>query len=65
LVVGKAIRPRLYVSYTVGLLDPMNMFRVRYQLSRRFAVQTQTNTQGDTGGDILYGIETDQLFGIE
>ncbi len=65
LVVGKAIRPRLYVSYTVGLLDPMNMFRVRYQLSRRFALQTQTNTQGDTGGDILYGIETDRLFGIE
>jgi autotransporter translocation and assembly factor TamB len=65
LVVGKTFRNRLYVSYTVGLLDPMNMFRVRYQLSRHWAVQSQTNTQGDTGGDILYGIESDRFLGIE
>jgi autotransporter translocation and assembly factor TamB len=65
LVVGKSIHPRLYVSYTVGLLDPLNMFRVRYQLSRHWAVQSQANSQGDTGGDILYGIETDSFLGIE
>lgn len=65
LVVGKALRPRLYVSYTVGLLDPISMFRVRYQLSRHWALQSQTNTQGDTGGDILYGIESDGFLGID
>lgn len=65
LVVGKAIRPRLYVSYTVGLLDPMNVFRVRYQLSRHWAAQSQANSQGDTGGDILYGIESDAFLGYD
>lgn len=65
LTVGKEIRPRLYVSYTVGLLDPVNMFRVRYQLSRRWALQSQANTQGDTGGDILYGIESDHFLGMD
>lgn len=65
LVVGKALHPRLYVSYTVGLLDPLNMFRVRYQLAPHWAIQSQANSQGDTGGDILYGIETDKFLGIE
>lgn len=65
LVVGKALRPRLYVSYTVGLLDPLSTFRVRYQLSRHWALQSQTNTQGDAGADILYGLETDGFLGID
>lgn len=63
LVVGKALAPRLYVSYGIGLLDPVNILQVRYQLSRRFAAQSKTTTDGDAGGDILYGVETDSLFG--
>ncbi len=58
-VVGTALHPKLYVSYSVGLLDPINIFQVRYQLSRRFALQSITTSDGDTGGDIIYGIETD------
>jgi translocation and assembly module TamB len=60
-VVGSALSPKLYVSYSVGLLDPVNLFQVRYQLSRRFALQSVTTSEGDTGGDIIYGIETDGL----
>lgn len=65
LVVGKAVVPKLYISYSIGLLDPMNLFRARYQLSDRWAVQSQTNSQGDAGGDFLYGIETDKFLGMD
>lgn len=55
LTVGKYLSPRLYVNYSVGLLDAVNRLQMRYQLSRRFTLQTETGAA--TGGDILYTIE--------
>ena len=55
LTVGKYLSPRLYVNYSVGLLDAVNRLQMRYELSRRFTLQTETGTA--TGGDILYTIE--------
>ncbi|MFA7594205.1 MAG: translocation/assembly module TamB domain-containing protein [Thiohalobacteraceae bacterium] len=55
LTVGKYLSPRLYINYSVGLIDAVNRLQLRYQLSRRFSVQTETGTA--TGGDILYTIE--------
>jgi translocation and assembly module TamB len=55
LTVGKYLSPRLYVNYSVGLLDAANRFQMRYQLSKRLSVQTETGTA--TGGDLLYTIE--------
>lgn len=55
LSVGKYLSPRLYVNYSVGLLDAVNRLQMRYQLSRRLTLQTETGTA--TGGDILYTIE--------
>lgn len=55
LTVGKYLSPRLYLNYSVGLLDAANRLQIRYQLSRHLSVQTETGTE--TGGDILYTIE--------
>lgn len=55
LTVGKYLSPRLYINYSVGLLDAANRLQMRYELSKRISVQTETGTA--TGGDILYTIE--------
>lgn len=55
LTVGKYLSPRLYLNYSVGLLDAANRLQIRYQLSRHLSVQTETGAEA--GGDILYTIE--------
>ena len=55
LVLGKYLTPRLFVSYGVGLFTPGQSFRIRYQLSSKLTVKTETGTQ--TGGDVIYTIE--------
>ncbi len=55
LVIGKYLSPRLYVNYSVGLLDAMNKLQIRYQLSKHLSVQTETGIA--TGADILYSFE--------
>ena len=55
LTVGKYLSPRLYVNYSVGLLDAANRLQMRYDLSKRLSIQTETGAA--TGGDILYRIE--------
>ncbi|CAL1240208.1 translocation/assembly module TamB domain-containing protein [Candidatus Methylocalor cossyra] len=52
LFLGKYLTPRLYVQYGVGLLHNSNVFRLRYRLSRRWYVQTETGEYN--GGDLLY-----------
>lgn len=56
LVVGKYLTPKLYVSYGVGLFDPVSTLRLRYTLSRLFRVETQSSATA-TGGDLIYSIE--------
>jgi translocation and assembly module TamB len=55
LVLGKYLSPRLYISYAVGLFDQLNTFRMRYDLSRRWSVQTETGAA--TGADLLFTLE--------
>lgn len=55
LVLGKYLTPKLFVSYGVGLFTPGQSFRVRYQLSSKWTLKTETGTQ--TGGDLIYSIE--------
>ena len=52
-ILGKALSPKLYVSYSVGLFSQMNVFRVRYALGRGFSVQATSSSLG-SGGDVLY-----------
>jgi len=56
-VVGKYLTPRLYMSYSVGILVPINVLMVRYILSHRWSVQTESSSQ-ENGGDIFYTIQT-------
>ena len=58
LVLGKYLTPRLYINYSIGLLEPINTFRVRYTLSKRWVIQGQTSQYG-RGADLFYSIERD------
>lgn len=52
LTVGKYIGTRLYVAYGVSLFQPGQVFRMRYDIGRGFAIQTETGIE--SGGDLLY-----------
>lgn len=56
LVLGKALSPRLYVSYSVGLLQPINILQIRYLLSKYWSLQSTTGSLAN-GVDLLYTIE--------
>ena len=55
LTLGKYLSPRLYLSYSIGLLDAVDRLRLRYQLTEHLSVQTEAGAA--TGGDVLYTIE--------
>lgn len=55
LTVGKYIGTRLYVAYGVSLFQPGHVFRMRYDVGRGFALQTETGVE--SGGDLLYTLE--------
>lgn len=55
-VVGKRIGQRLYVSYSVGLLDPISVARIRFDLARGFYVQSENSTVAN-GVDVFYSFE--------
>lgn len=56
LTVGRYLTPKLYVSYGVGLFEPGNIVRVRYDLTERWKVQGESGGSA-SGADILYTIE--------
>jgi len=55
-VMGKYLSPRLYLSYSLGILETVNTLRLRYLLSKHWSIQTQANTLG-SGVDVFYFIE--------
>ncbi len=55
LTVGRYLSPKLYVSYGVGLFEPGNVVRLRYELTKHWKVQGETGST--SGADILYTIE--------
>lgn len=54
--IGKYLSPKLYVKYGVGLLEPTSTFFMRYLLSKRWSIESQTGTNS-SGGDIIYTFE--------
>jgi autotransporter translocation and assembly factor TamB len=52
-VVGKNLTKHFYVRYSIGLLDPVNVFELRYMFDNHWAVQTDSSTLGN-GADVLY-----------
>lgn len=55
MVVGKYLSPRLYISYGIGLFEPISTYRIRYNISRRWLVQTEYGL--NSGADLFYEIE--------
>ncbi|HUF76575.1 MAG TPA: translocation/assembly module TamB domain-containing protein, partial [Longimicrobiales bacterium] len=55
LVAGKYLSPRLYVSYGVGLIEPVSTFRMRYLLSGRWTLTAESGSSA--GADLQYRIE--------
>ncbi|MGK2906482.1 MAG: translocation/assembly module TamB domain-containing protein [Desulfuromonadales bacterium] len=56
-VVGKYLSPKLYVSYGLGLFDPISTLRVKYALSSHWKLVSNSSSEA-SGGDVLYTIET-------
>ncbi|MCL5261385.1 MAG: translocation/assembly module TamB domain-containing protein [Gammaproteobacteria bacterium] len=57
-VLGRFLTPKIYLSYSMGLLDPVNIFRVKYLFSRHLSIQSETSSLGN-GADLLFSIERD------
>jgi translocation and assembly module TamB len=52
-IVGKYLSPSLYLSYSLSLLDQVNVFRVRYKLWKGLYLQSEGSSVG-RGADLLY-----------
>lgn len=55
LVMGRYLSPKLYVSYGVGLIESVNTFSVRYQISDKWQLKGESGEA--QGADLLYTIE--------
>jgi translocation and assembly module TamB len=58
-VIGKYLSPSLYVSYGVGLFQSINTLTLRYTISSRWRLETESSAQSK-GGDLIYHIERGQ-----
>jgi translocation and assembly module TamB len=59
LVIGKYLSPKLYISYGIGLLEPVSTVRLEYSITKSLELVTESSgTQ--TGGDLIYTIERGQ-----
>jgi translocation and assembly module TamB len=56
LVLGKRVTKDLYIGYDLNMFSQLGQFRVRYDLTRGFSVET-TNSSESTGADLLYSFE--------
>ncbi|WP_143549557.1 translocation/assembly module TamB domain-containing protein, partial [Rickettsiella grylli] len=56
IIVGKKLSPRLNVSYSLGLLDPISILEINYLLNKNFSLQV-TRSDFANGIDIFYKLE--------
>jgi len=56
LVVGKFLSPKLYVSYGVGLFDPVSTIWLRYTISSNWKLVSETSSRA-SGADLYYTID--------
>jgi translocation and assembly module TamB len=56
LIIGKTFSPRLTISYSVGLLDPISVLQINYLLNKHFSLQS-TNSNFANGIDLVYKLE--------
>lgn len=56
LLVGKYLTPELFVSYGIGLFDPVSSLNLRYALSSRWKLVGKTSAL-ESSADLIYEIE--------
>ncbi len=56
LVVGKRLTKDLYIGYDLNMFSQIGQFRVRYDLTRGFSVETRSSSES-IGTDLLYSFE--------
>lgn len=55
LVIRHYLSPKIYISYGVGLMEHLNIFLMRYQISRRWSLEAGSGAQ--SGADMVYTLE--------
>ncbi|NVN93595.1 MAG: translocation/assembly module TamB domain-containing protein, partial [Desulfuromonadales bacterium] len=55
LTVGKYLTPEIYISYGKSLFTGSNLFRLRYDISKHWQIETQTGSE--SGADLFYKLE--------
>jgi len=53
--VGKYLTPKIYLSYGRSLVTGENLFRLRYDIHRRWQIETQSGSE--SGADLYYKME--------
>ncbi len=56
LTAGKYLTPQLYLSYGKSLFTGSNIFRLRYDISKHWQIETQTGSDA-SGADLYYKLE--------
>lgn len=54
-ILGKALSPRLFLGYSIGIVQPVNVLSLKYKISPRWSAQTESSVLG-SGGDLFYTI---------
>ena len=55
---GRFLTPKLYINYSIGLLEPINIFRAKYYMGKYWSIQSESSPLGN-GADLFYTIESD------
>lgn len=56
-ILGKALSPRLFLNYSIGITQPVNVLRLTYRISPKWSAQTESSSLGN-GGDLFYTINS-------
>ena len=55
-VIGKSLSRKLYLRYSIGIIDPVNTLEVIYKINNKWSLQTSRSSLG-SGIDLIYSIE--------
>jgi len=53
--IGKYVNPQLYLNYSIGISNAVNIFQLRYKINSKWILQSESGE--DTSADLLYTYE--------
>ena len=62
-MLGKYLSPRLYISYGIGLFEPVSTFRIRYLFNEHMTFQAEASAT-QSGADVFYTFERGRAPGV-